>query len=238
MQDKLIISSLAIFAFVDPDNVVIKEAAWNNSGVYLSSGTTTYGDELTKIKIVSLPSKGQLKLGSTSVSVNDEITLANLSSLNYTAPPGKESGSGLASFGFKVSDGTDFSETFTCTMNVDPFYLPDLGAGNALKLENDYDGVKLPTGSVGSSYTLDFWIKPTGFTNGQYSTSNHKYHIFNRVFIDNAYKVSVYNGSGFSTTSTGLTQGEWNHVALVKRRDFFTCLYQRYGDRHLQLTEF
>ncbi|MGB0429609.1 MAG: LamG domain-containing protein, partial [Bacteroidia bacterium] len=203
------------FAFNDADHFVLKEANWDNPNVYAPANTTIYGDHLTKIKIINLPSKGQLKLGNTLVSPNDEISAGNIGNLNYVAPAGKASGTNFANFSFKVSDGTEYSETKTCTINLDEYYQPNLGAGNALKLENDYDGIKLPTGTVSGTYTLDFWIKPTGFTNGVYSFTNNKYHIFNRIFVDNAYKLAVYNGSSYSTTSSGLSANKWNHVAMA-----------------------
>ncbi|MGI9275750.1 MAG: VCBS domain-containing protein [Endozoicomonas sp.] len=78
------------------------------------------GDSLDKIQITSLAVQGSLQLNGTSVSVNDEISRADIAAgnLNYQ-PNAHESGSDYASLGFKVHDGTTYSEDAnTLTFNI------------------------------------------------------------------------------------------------------------------------
>ena len=70
------------------------------------------GDAMTKIKITELPasvsSGATLKLNTSNVSVNDEITVANISNLKFT-PATDAGGSGYGNFKFKVHDGLSYS---------------------------------------------------------------------------------------------------------------------------------
>ena len=78
------------------------------------------GDTLSSVTIVTLPGadKGTLAVSGTAVSAGDVVTAANIASLTYTPPDG-ESGTGFASFTFKVSDGTDESaDSYTMTIDV------------------------------------------------------------------------------------------------------------------------
>ena len=76
------------------------------------------GDTLCAIKLITLPTKGTLKLNGTAIStVTDpkaDVTLANIALLTYTADP---SYTGSDSFTFKVSDGVLFSAS-AVTMGI------------------------------------------------------------------------------------------------------------------------
>ncbi|MDD2828335.1 MAG: M10 family metallopeptidase C-terminal domain-containing protein, partial [Sulfuricurvum sp.] len=83
---------------------------------------TNVGDTLTSIMITSLPTAGTLALNGTTVTLNQEITTNDISAghLVFTPVTGA-SGPGYSSFGFKVSDGIDYSASAnTVTFNVTP----------------------------------------------------------------------------------------------------------------------
>ena len=78
-------------------------------------------DRLSSVKIVTLPAtgKGTLKLDSANVSAGDTVTRSEIDTGKLTyAPPSSGSGSGFASFTFKVNDGTINSATYTMTIDV------------------------------------------------------------------------------------------------------------------------
>ena len=83
---------------------------------------TDTGDTLASVKVTTLPAAGTgtLALSGTAVTLNQEVTKAQIdaNSLTYT-PPANANGTGYASFGFKVNDGTDDSAAaYTMTINV------------------------------------------------------------------------------------------------------------------------
>ena len=85
--------------------------------------TDTDGDSLSIVKIVSLPARGTLTLlgtALTSGALPQTVTAADLAASNLKyIPPANESGAALASFTFRVNDGTDDSvATNTMTINV------------------------------------------------------------------------------------------------------------------------
>ena len=78
-------------------------------------------DRLSNVKIVTLPAtgKGTLKLNSVNVSAGDTVTRSELDTGKLTyAPPSSGSGSGFASFTFRVNDGSIDSATYTMTIDV------------------------------------------------------------------------------------------------------------------------
>ena len=81
---------------------------------------TDAGDTLASVKIVTLPAVGTLALGSTAVTVNDVVTKTQIDGGNLTfTPAAGESGTGYATFTFKVNDGTDDSDdAYTMTIDV------------------------------------------------------------------------------------------------------------------------
>ena len=78
------------------------------------------GDMLASVKIESLPLAGTLARGGTSVTVNDVVTKAQIDDGDFTFTPASgASGTGYASFTFKVNDGTDDSATaYTMTIDI------------------------------------------------------------------------------------------------------------------------
>ena len=84
---------------------------------------TDMGDTLLSVKIVTLPSKGTLTLSGTALTSGDlpqTVTAADLTASNLKyGPPANESGNRLASFTFRVNDGTaDSVATNTMTIGV------------------------------------------------------------------------------------------------------------------------
>lgn len=91
----------------------------NSSAVFTASEFTDHfsdaeGHSLAKIRITSLPDQGTLKLGATSVTVNQEIAAANLGQLNYTPATDWV---GSTSFGWNGSDGTQYAMN-SATVNM------------------------------------------------------------------------------------------------------------------------
>ncbi|MGF1569518.1 MAG: choice-of-anchor L domain-containing protein [Nodosilinea sp.] len=88
------------------------------------------GDTLQTVKITSLPSSGSLKLNGNAVIGNQDIALADITAGRLTfAAAANANGTSYANFGFRVSDGEDFSAaTYTATINVTP--VDDAPTGN------------------------------------------------------------------------------------------------------------
>ena len=81
---------------------------------------TNAGDTLASVEIVTLPALGTLALDGAAVSLNDVVTKAEIDGnmLTFTPVVGA-SGTGYASFTFKVNDGTvDSASTYTMTIDV------------------------------------------------------------------------------------------------------------------------
>ena len=99
------------------------------------------GDELSVLKIETLPSsgKGVLMLGSDNVSAGDSINRSDLVSghLIYV-PPSNGNGEDYASFRFKVNDGS-FDSDDSYTMSIDVVAVNDLptSANGRVSLEED-----------------------------------------------------------------------------------------------------
>ncbi|MBE3141519.1 MAG: cadherin-like domain-containing protein, partial [Thermoplasmata archaeon] len=92
---------LSDFAFTDPD-------------------TAVYGDQLEKVKITQLETDGSLTLSGSDVSLDQEISRADIDAgnLRFTPDP-NENGNPYANFKFKVSDGLLYSASdYTMTIKV------------------------------------------------------------------------------------------------------------------------
>ena len=145
------------------------------------------GDAMTKIKITELPasvsSGATPKLNTSNVSVNDEITVANISNLKFT-PATDAGGSGYGNFKFKVHDGLSYSaNAATLKVNVGDSvqttikYFAQNTTGtaanqlikNATIIMKDSGGNAVYAGAytTNSSGVVDF----TGVTDGSYTMS-------------------------------------------------------------------
>lgn len=76
------------------------------------------GDSVETLYITTLPSTGALTLNDTNVTLNQQVTLANISNLKFV-PVSNANGTPYTTFGFKVNDGDDNSTSeYTATINV------------------------------------------------------------------------------------------------------------------------
>ena len=73
---------------------------------FTSKFTDVDGDAMTKIKVVSLPKNGILKLNGVPVSVNDEISIANIPKLTFTPTT---NWNGFTTFDWNGFDGTVYA---------------------------------------------------------------------------------------------------------------------------------
>ncbi len=102
------------------------------------------GHGFKELVITSLPAAGVLKLGADVVNINDVITVAQIGSLTW-APPANQSGTALASFGFRVRDtggtsngGVDTDPTpGTITFDVTRVNDAPNGAGSTVLVAED-----------------------------------------------------------------------------------------------------
>ena len=80
----------------------------------------TDGDTLASVKIVTVPTPGELALDGTAVTVDDVVAKADIDDDKLTfTPVAGASGTSYASFDFKVNDGTDDSAgAYTMTIDV------------------------------------------------------------------------------------------------------------------------
>ncbi len=92
---------------------------------------TDAGDGLASVEITSLPAsgKGSLMLDGSAVTADQVVSRADIDAdeLVYT-PPANANGDDYASFGFKVSDGTDESAS-AYTMTIDVTAVNDAATG-------------------------------------------------------------------------------------------------------------
>ncbi len=109
-----------------PPTATDGEVTANEDEAYFFSGDdfnfmdVNAADELAAVRIIGLPSLGDLKLNGTAVTDLQEIDAADLPNLSYEALP-DDNGSPYTSFGFQVSDGTDWSvNEYVMTINVNP----------------------------------------------------------------------------------------------------------------------
>jgi hypothetical protein len=87
---------------------------------FTDTDTATYGDQLTKVKITELETKGSLKLSAVDVTLNQEISRTDIIAGNLKFIPDlNEYGTAYANFKFKVSDGMLYSvSAYTMTIDV------------------------------------------------------------------------------------------------------------------------
>ncbi|WP_137887427.1 calcium-binding protein, partial [Pseudomonas sp. 2FE] len=105
------------------DNVTLTGVTEDTARVIASADfpfTDTDLETLQAIQITTLPTAGTLKLNGVDVTLDQVITLADLDSgLLVYLPASNTYGNGLTGFGFKVSDGTDFSAAaYSLTLDV------------------------------------------------------------------------------------------------------------------------
>ncbi|WP_345324532.1 DUF4347 domain-containing protein, partial [Novipirellula rosea] len=134
------------------------------------------GDPLSKIQVVDLPTLGQLKLNGTLVTLNQEISRADIDSglLTFTTAQ-NANGVGYDNFQYRVHDGTEYSDYATITpqltgtfdANADGFVYTDIVNGGFA--DGTYNGTG---GSSGGGLRIDLGSAITsGTTSGGWSNT-------------------------------------------------------------------
>ncbi|WP_137818293.1 calcium-binding protein [Pseudomonas sp. 2FG] len=105
------------------DNVTLTGVTEDTARVIASADfpfTDADLETLQEIQITTLPTAGTLKLNGVDVTLNQVISLADLDAgLLVYLPASNTYGNGLTGFGFKVSDGTEFSAAaYSLTLDV------------------------------------------------------------------------------------------------------------------------
>ena len=99
---------------------------------------TDTGDTLASVKIVTLPAVGTLALAGTAVTLNEVVTKAQIDDGDLTfTPVDGASGTGYATFTFKVNDGTvDSASAYTMTIDARDLTcaVPDFAGDNRREL--------------------------------------------------------------------------------------------------------
>ena len=171
--------SLSDFAFSDPD-----------------------GDVMASVKITSLETAGSLKLSGADVTLNQDITKADLDAGNLTfAPAADANGAGYDSFDFSVSDGTTDS-TVPYTMSID------------VSARNDAPEVTAPGSTLNASEQADLDIEGAGFTvsdvdeedGGAVATLSVDEGTITVVVGDSGVVIDSGNGTGTVTLSGSVSQ--------------------------------
>jgi gliding motility-associated-like protein len=116
---------------------------------FTSSYTDPESTPLAKIRIVSLPDNGILKLSGISVEVNDEILTTNTASLVFEPAL---NWNGTTSFGWKGSDGTAYADA-TAEVNITVSPLNDAPVLTDIsKTGNEDDVVNFTTGDFSNAF--------------------------------------------------------------------------------------
>ncbi|VVB60525.1 Uncharacterised protein [uncultured archaeon] len=123
--------------------------------------TAIYDDQLEKIKITQLETKGSLELSGVDVTLDQEISRADIDAgnLKYT-PALNENGVTYTNFKFMVSDGIDYS-TVAYTMTID---VTDV---NDAPVVTDIPDQTIAEGSTFTTITLDNYVSDVDNTDAE-----------------------------------------------------------------------
>ena len=201
------------------------------------------GDALSSITITTLPANGALTLSGSAVSVNDGVTMAQLTNgdLKY-APPADANGDAYASFTFKVNDGKgDSAAAYTMAINVTALDDPPAAPGGLTAEAGDgrvrlfwtepsdnggaaitgyqfrsAQGASVPTGTAWSPLSRDDYnltLLAEGLTNG----AAHAFEVraVNRAGGGAAATVSATPAAGCSRPSLGSRRSVWSGTMTV-----------------------
>jgi hypothetical protein len=117
------------------EDVTYTFAASNFNGSYSDVESSAFAG----IKITGLATAGAMKLNGVDVSLNDVVSLADLTVSKLTfVPAANANGSPYATFTFQVSDGTTYSTaSYTLTVNVTAVNDAPVAANNAVTTDED-----------------------------------------------------------------------------------------------------
>jgi hypothetical protein len=99
------------------------------------------GDSLAKLQIGQLPSVGTLLLSGADVTLNQEVSTADIAADNLTfLPQSDANGTPYDSFEFRVHDGTEYSvDSYVMTINVAPVNDPPAANDDTLETPKDVE---------------------------------------------------------------------------------------------------
>ncbi len=104
-----------------------------------------FGSNFTKIQIVALEKSGDLKLNGDDVVLNQEITIADITSGRLTFTPNQDANndnagnSNYSDFKFKLNDGTSYGDADTMSINVTPVQDAPTSVDSAVTTKEDTD---------------------------------------------------------------------------------------------------
>ena len=184
---------------------------------------TDTGDTLASVKIVTLPAVGTLALAGTAVTLNEVVTKAQIDDGDLTfTPVDGASGTGYATFTFKVNDGTvDSASAYTMTIDARDLScaVPDFAGDNRREL---WIGIVTAGDIVSVGYGFRSDLSQTGLDDTTFAIGRNDY------TVDAAYVVSINPLAGdlrFSLTGdeqNPLTAGE---VAALRLHVCDTVFY-------------
>lgn len=170
-----------------------------------SNHFSSSGGSLNKIKVASLPTNGSLKLSGVNVTVNQEITVGNISNLVYTPNVGYV---GSDSFNWNGSDGTSYASS-NAAVNINVADQPPI-LTNVTK--TGYEDVTLSfvatdfSNNFSSQHILNK-IKILSLpTNGTLKLSGVSVTINQEIMVSNLGNLTFIPSAGW----TGTTSFNWN----------------------------
>ena len=172
---------------------------------------TDADDMLAAVNIVTLPAKGTFALSGTAVTAGDSIDRTDLDAGNLTyTPPANDHGDNLASFTFKVSDGTAESAG-GAVMTINVTAVNDVPTGTPAIVGDPIAGVTL-TLDLSAIMDADGLLEPSEFKINWYHTDNDAISIANTM----SYELNVNNVGKTLRVEVGFTDddGEVEEVVL------------------------
>ena len=175
---------------------------------------TDSGDTLELVEVVTLPSDGTLTFDGDAATVNKDVAVADIGKLVFT-PAANANGTGYASFTFKVSDGTDKSDS-AYTMTVDVTAVNDAATGLPTisgtpqvgeTLTASTTGIADVDGLTGVSYTYQ-WVRVDNGTDSDIASATSSTYTLVGDDEGNTVKVKVSFTDDGGTDEGPLTSAE------------------------------
>ena len=175
---------------------------------------TDSGDTLSLVEVVTLPLVGTLTLDGAAVTVNKDVAVADIGKLVFT-PAANANGTDYASFTFKVSDGTDKSDSaYTMTVNVTAVNdaatgLPTISGTARVgeTLTASTTGIEDVDGLTGVSYTYQ-WVRVDNGTDSDIASATSSTYTLVDDDLGKTVKVEVSFTDDGGTDEGPLTSAE------------------------------
>ncbi|WP_027359891.1 DUF4347 domain-containing protein [Desulforegula conservatrix] len=197
----------------------------NSSHVFTASefnfSDVDAGDSLQKVKLTTLPAAGTLVLSNVAVTINQEVTAADITAGNLKfTPVANAFASPYATFNFEVSDGKEYSAAaYTMTINVSEYVAPSpppstdpepqpevqynnqvIGSGTVLPNNTDHTDVTVAAGgTIINNATLTDLTNSGTVTGGTVSGNSDNQGVLNGVTLSSGTTLDNAGGtiSGF-----------------------------------------